>query len=95
MKIVLEERPKPLGKGTISNGRLKLPVSLNHHGELLWNEKTPKSLRKGSMAIEQRKFWNEIRDACIKNGEDFHWTTRSNDLHLSVEQIDQIIARFA
>ena len=89
MKIALKE-----GANEKSKGRLKLPVSVDN-GELLWDEKTPKALRKGSMAKEQQSHWRNIRDACIKNGEDFHWTSRSNDLYLSVEQIDQIIARFA
>ena len=90
MKIALKE-----GTNEKSKGRLKLPVSLDHNGELLWNEKTPKSLRKGSIAKEQQNHWKNIRDACIETGEDFRWSSRSVDLHLSVEQIDQIIARFA
>ena len=90
MKIALKE-----GANEKSKGRLKLPVSLDHNGELLWNEKTPKNLRKGSIAKEQQNHWKNIRDACIETGEDFHWSSRSVDLYLSVEQIDQIIARFA
>lgn len=56
-----------------SKDRLKLPVSTGPDGNILWDQKTPKSLRKGSIAKEQHSLWTEIRDHCKATGEGFDW----------------------
>ena len=77
-----------------SKERLKLPVSIEN-GKMMWEQKTPKNLRKGSIRKEQHGLWTKIHENCVAEGTMFNWETRSTTITLSQDELSQIVERFA